>query len=41
VDPSKTTDEKLDEVIALLKSIDWKIWLYLKANKYITDEDNE
>lgn len=30
--------EKLDKVIALLEAIDWKLWLFLKANKYLDDE---
>lgn len=28
-------NEKLDNVIDLLKAIDWKIWVYLKANNFI------
>lgn len=26
---------KMDQVIDLMKAIDWKIWIYLKANNYI------
>jgi len=26
---------KLDTLIELNKAIDWKMWVYLKANKYI------
>ena len=27
--------EKLDEVLKFLQAIDWKMWVYLKANNYI------
>lgn len=28
-------NEKLDAVLKHLQAIDWKIWIYLKANNYI------
>jgi hypothetical protein len=28
-------NEKLDTVLKHLQAIDWKIWVYLKANNYI------
>lgn len=28
-------NEKLDAVLKHLQAIDWKIWVYLKANNYI------
>jgi len=33
-----TNDEvvaKLDEVLKFMQAIDWKMWVYLKANNYI------
>jgi hypothetical protein len=35
---STTNDEvaaKLDEVLKFMQAIDWKMWVYLKANNYI------
>lgn len=37
---NKALEEKLDVMIELLKSIDWKLWIYLKANQYL-DEENQ
>lgn len=31
-------EEKLNKIIKHLEAIDWKIWMYLKANKYIDDK---
>lgn len=36
-DSNQEVVEKLDQVVELLKAIDWKLWLYLKANKYIDE----
>ena len=36
--PAVTVDElnvKLDAVLKHLQAIDWKMWVYLKANNYI------
>ncbi len=38
---NKALEEKMDRMIALLESIDWKLWIYLKANKYLADEGND
>jgi hypothetical protein len=29
------TNAKLEKLIELAKAIDWKMWVYLKANNYI------
>jgi len=31
-------EAKLDKIIKHLEAIDWKIWIYLKANKYLEDD---
>lgn len=36
-DSNQEVAEKLDQVIELLKAIDWKLWVYLKANKYLDE----
>lgn len=36
-EPVDITDDKLDQIIELLKAIDWKLWLYLRANKYLDE----
>ena len=28
-------NEKMDKLLELAQAIDWKIWIYLKANNYI------
>lgn len=37
-DDNQRLEEKLDKIIKYLEAIDWKIWIYLKANKYIDDK---
>lgn len=38
---NQVLEEKLDRIIKHLEAIDWKIWIYLKANKYIVDEKDK
>lgn len=35
---NQVLEEKLDRIIKHLEAIDWKMWIYLKANKYIDEK---